>query len=94
MSDIVTRHLSISGLVQGVGYRWATVAEARRLGLAGWVRNRMDGSVEAVVQGPPEAVRGLIEWAHRGPPGAMVRQVMVDEWTGSIEPGFHQIATV
>jgi acylphosphatase len=94
MSDIVTRHLAITGLVQGVGYRWATVAEAQRLGLAGWVRNRNDGSVEAVVQGSPEAVKALIAWAHRGPSGAMVRQVAVDAWNEAVEPGFRQISTV
>lgn len=94
MQPIYTRHLSIAGLVQGVGYRWSAVAEARRLGLSGWVRNRSDGSVEAVVQGPADAVEALIAWARRGPPGAAVQQVAVADWNDPVAPGFHQIATV
>lgn len=94
MNGIVTRHLVVTGLVQGVGYRWATVSEARRRGLDGWVRNRRDGTVEAVVRGPRNAVQGLIDWAHHGPQGASVSRVAVDEWTESVEPGFRQIATV
>jgi acylphosphatase len=73
--DLVTQRLSIRGRVQGVGYRDAMRSEARRLGVTGWVRNRLDGSVEAVVQGPPEAVDALMQWVHRGPPLAMVLRV-------------------
>lgn len=73
--DIVTRRLSIRGRVQGVGYRDAMRQEARRLGVTGWVRNRHDGSVEAVVQGSPESVEALMQWVHRGPPLAMVLRV-------------------
>lgn len=73
--DIVTQRLSIRGRVQGVGYRDAMRSEARRLGVTGWVRNRHDGSVEAVVQGPAEAVEALMQWVHRGPPLAMVLRV-------------------
>jgi len=65
-------HLQIRGLVQGVGFRWSTVREARRLGLRGWVRNRRDGSVEAIAAGPGNAVEALVRWAHRGPPSARV----------------------
>jgi len=75
MVDLVTRRLSIRGRVQGVGYRDAMRIEARRLGVTGWVRNRHDGSVEAVVQGAPEAVEALMQWVHRGPPLAMVLRV-------------------
>ena len=74
---MVTRRLSIEGLVQGVGYRAAMQIEARRLGLSGWVRNRRDGSVEAIVQGLPEALKQLIIWARRGPPAARVSAVHV-----------------
>jgi acylphosphatase len=81
--DIVTQRLSIRGRVQGVGYRDAMRHEARRLGVAGWVRNRHDGSVEAVVQGPPEAVDALMQWVHRGPPLAMVLRVEVSPADGS-----------
>lgn len=75
----VTRHLRITGRVQGVGYRYHMAQEASRLGLAGWVRNRSDGSVEALVHGPQEAVEALIAWAHRGPPLARVEGVAVTD---------------
>jgi acylphosphatase len=75
MVDLVTRRLSIRGRVQGVGYREAMRREARRLGVTGWVRNRHDGSVEAVVQGTPEAVDALMQWVHQGPPLAVVLRV-------------------
>lgn len=93
MNSSISRHLIITGTVQGVGYRWATVAEARRLGLSGWVRNRRDGSVEAVVQGDNRAVHALIAWSRRGPAGAVVRQVEVGEWSEPVTPGFRQLAT-
>jgi acylphosphatase len=67
--------LRITGRVQGVWYRGATEAEARRLGVDGWVRNMPDGSVEAVVQGEPAAVRALVAWCRTGPPGARVADV-------------------
>ena len=63
-----TQHLLIHGRVQGVWFRESMRSEAERLGVAGWVRNAPDGSVEAVVQGPAEAVDALIEWARNGPP--------------------------
>jgi acylphosphatase len=69
--------LEIRGVVQGVGYRWAMVGAARRLGLRGWVRNRRDGSVEAMVSGPPEALERIVAWAHQGPPTAQVASVDV-----------------
>lgn len=67
--------LRVRGLVQGVGFRHSLCAEARQAGLAGWVRNRHDGSVEAYLQGPRTAVAALVDWAHRGPPVARVDTV-------------------
>lgn len=75
---MITRRLRITGRVQGVGYRYALCDEAERLGLTGWVRNRLDGSVEAVVQGMPGPVEDLIAWAHRGPRAARVADARVD----------------
>lgn len=75
MAAMVTRHLRISGRVQGVGYREALRYEASKLGIRGWVRNRSDGTVEAVVQGEAHAVEALLAWARRGPPAARVLDV-------------------
>ncbi|HLX81353.1 MAG TPA: acylphosphatase [Burkholderiales bacterium] len=68
----VTRHLRIAGRVQGVGYRDALRRESLANGVSGWVRNRRDGTVEAVLQGRPEAVDAVFAWARRGPPAARV----------------------
>ena len=75
MSERVTRHLAIHGRVQGVGYRAAMAHAAAALGIAGWVRNRGDGSVEAMVQGSAAAVEAITQWAAQGPPGAAVARV-------------------
>jgi acylphosphatase len=77
------RHLEITGRVQGVGFRAYMTRKARELGVAGWVRNRPDGSVEAIVQGAPAAVEALIDWARRGPPGATVQAVRMREASGA-----------
>ena len=78
----VTRHLRIEGRVQGVGFRFYLQRRARELGVTGWVRNRPDGTVEAVVQGMPDAVETMITWARRGPGSAIVSNVHVTESTG------------
>jgi acylphosphatase len=75
MSAPVTLHLRIVGRVQGVGYRAALQREALRRGLRGWVRNRTDGSVEAVLHGPGDACDQVLAWARRGPPAARVAAV-------------------
>ena len=77
MTERVTRRLAITGLVQGVWYRESMRLEAERLGVTGWVRNRADGSVEAVVQGTPAAVEAMTRWAKRGPEQARVERVDV-----------------
>jgi acylphosphatase len=69
-------HIVVSGRVQGVGFRYATIHAARRLALIGWVRNAPDGSVEIVADGPPDAVRALIDWCRQGPPSARVQTVV------------------
>ena len=71
--------MRIEGLVQGVGYRAAMQDRAQRLGLTGWVRNRRDGSVEAVAQGPIEALERFVAWARQGPPAARVTSVRVSD---------------
>ncbi|HNA28907.1 MAG TPA: acylphosphatase [Thiobacillaceae bacterium] len=73
----VTRHLAITGLVQGVWYRESLREAADGLGVAGWVRNRLDGSVEAMIQGEERPVEQLIEWCRQGPPLARVLDVTV-----------------
>jgi acylphosphatase len=76
---VIRRHLVVGGSVQGVGYRWSLSREAHRLGVQGWVRNRADGTVEAVAEGPDEAVAALVEWCRSGPGGAQVTGVEVTE---------------
>jgi acylphosphatase len=73
----LAKHLSITGVVQGVGYRYAFRTEARALKLSGWVRNRVDGSVEATVSGESAALDRIIDWSRHGPPGARVREVSI-----------------
>ena len=71
----VRAHVMVSGRVQGVYYRSYAVDKARELGLTGWVRNRHDGRVEAVVEGEEEAVRRMVEWCREGSPSARVEGV-------------------
>ena len=81
-SERVTRRLQIRGRVQGVWFRESMRLEAERLGVTGWVRNRMDGSVEALVQGSSYAVEAMTRWARRGPEAAQVTDVEVGEASG------------
>jgi acylphosphatase len=78
MSETI-RHLTIRGRVQGVGYRYWFEQQARARGLEGWVRNRRDGSVEAVLAGPAEAVAELIAQCRRGPSAARVDAVQDED---------------
>ncbi len=82
MSEKVTRRLVARGRVQGVWFREGMRQEAARLGVTGWVRNHMDGSVEAVVQGAPAAVEAMTAWARRGPEAAHVASLEVTEAGG------------
>lgn len=68
-------HVLIRGRVQGVFFRAETRERALALGVAGWIRNNPDGSVEAVLEGPEEHVRSLLSWCERGPAGARVEAV-------------------
>ncbi len=78
-----TQRLVIHGLVQGVFFRDSMRREAQHLGVAGWVRNCSDGTVEAAVQGEPAAVDAIVRWARRGPQGAQVEQVEIGPHEGS-----------
>jgi len=80
--------VTIRGNVQGVGFRYSTGHRARSRNVSGWVRNKADGSVEAVFEGAPEAVEALIAWCHRGPAGARVDDVSVELEAPSGERGF------
>jgi acylphosphatase len=92
---MVTRHLQVSGRVQGVGFRYAMQREAARLDLTGWVRNRRDGSVEALVQGNEAAVATLTEWARRGPAGAQVAELRATDAAADASlAGFEQRPTI
>ena len=85
--------LRITGRVQGVGYRlWAT-RTAASLGLRGWVRNRLDGSVEALVRGAPERVSAMIEACWRGPRAAQVSEVTAVPDTDDGSLGFIALPT-
>ena len=93
-TETPARLLRIRGLVQGVGYRNALLREATRLGLSGWVRNRSDGSVEALAAGPAPALDELIAWARRGPPAARVGEVSWEAAPAPVEAGFRREETL
>ena len=81
-------HVRIRGRVQGVGFRQSAAARARSLGLAGWVLNARDGSVEAVFEGPRDRVDSMLEWCKRGPSGARVDTVEEENEMPRGEHGF------
>lgn len=76
----------IGGLVQGVYFRYSTQRKAQELGVNGWVRNLMDGSVECLLEGERDAVEALVRWLHQGPSGARVEHVTTrgEEYTGDL----------
>jgi acylphosphatase len=77
MTETKCAHVLISGIVQGVGYRFSTVHHAQQLGVSGWVRNLTDGRVEAIFEGHPETLDRMIAWCHQGPSSAQVTDVTV-----------------
>ncbi|HEU0024494.1 MAG TPA: acylphosphatase [Thermoleophilaceae bacterium] len=79
MSEPIRRRVLVHGHVQGVFFRDTVRGEARARGVAGWVSNRLDGSVEAVFEGPPAAVEAMVAVTRRGPRGAVVEEVEVSE---------------
>ena len=79
MAELVRRRLRVTGRVQGVWFRESCRQVAARLGVAGTARNRVDGSVEVVVEGRPTEVEALVAWCREGPPGAEVTDVEVAE---------------
>ena len=81
-------HVSIEGRVQGVFFRASCVERASELGLAGWVRNALDGRVEAEFEGEPEAIERMLTWCREGPPHAHVDRMDVREDTLTGEQGF------
>jgi len=74
-----TRLMRVRGLVQGIGYRDACIRRAYALGVTGWVRNRMDGSVEAMVQGTPEQLAAMCDWLSEGMSAAIVDDLEITE---------------
>jgi len=93
MEPKVSARVRIHGMVQGVWFRGWTVGQARALGLDGWVRNRADGSVEAVFSGPEASVRDVIARCRQGPPAARVERIEEASETGPVAAGFSQKPT-
>ena len=89
-----TVHVVVSGHVQGVWYRGWTVESARALDLRGWVRNRRDGTVEAVFGGPEPAIEIMLARCHSGPPAAQIDSVSVVAWDGETGTSFYQLPTI
>jgi acylphosphatase len=91
---MTAKTLCLRGTVQGIGFRDWMVARAQSLGVAGWVRNRADGSVEALVAGEPAVVEELLRACRRGPPGAVVTEIIEDLAEPPAEPGFFKRPSV
>ena len=87
------KNLRLYGTVQGIGFRDWMVAQAQCLGIAGWVRNRRDGSVEALAFGEPAVVEELLRACRLGPPGAQVTEIIENLADPPAEPGFFKRAS-
>jgi acylphosphatase len=86
--ELVRRKIVVHGRVQGVWFRESARQRAEHLGVAGWVRNRRDGAVEAELEGDVESVEVLVSWFRHGPPGAHVERVELEELTPTGAVGF------
>ena len=91
MTDRVRVRVVVTGRVQGVAFRASTADEAERLGVAGFVRNLWDGSVEIEAEGERPQVEGLVRWCRRGPPAARVDRLEVEWLAASGEAGSFRI---
>lgn len=87
----VRKRVVVAGRVQGVFFRDSCQREASAAGVAGWVRNRSDGAVEAVFEGEPEAVERMVTWCRHGPSQARVDRIEVDEEPPAAERGFRVV---
>jgi acylphosphatase len=85
---VIRIRVVVEGRVQGVFYRDSCRREAQRLGVSGWVRNRADGSVEVVAEGPRERVEDLLTWCRQGPPRASVTKLSVTDEVPAAERSF------
>jgi acylphosphatase len=85
---VVRRKVVVSGRVQGVFFRASCRDAARALGVAGWISNEADGTVQAVFEGDEDAVEGMVAWCHSGPPQAHVEAVEVTDEEPTGEQGF------
>lgn len=92
--DLTHLRLRIEGFVQAVGFRNFAIGEARRLGLDGWIRNRSDGTVEALISGPTKDVEAFVAAAMRGPAGAKVTNVELHKAEPPDEKGFRRRPSV
>ena len=92
--DLTSLRFRIEGRVQAVGYRNYLIAEAAKLGLDGWVRNRSDGTVEALASGPTKAIEAFFTVCARGPEGSRVANVEMHRADPPVEKGFKRRSSV
>jgi acylphosphatase len=92
--DLTSLRLRVEGFVQAVGYRNFAIAEATRLGLDGWIRNRTDGTVEILISGGTKTVEAFVAAAMRGPPGSRVKDVELHNAEPPEEKGFHRRSSI
>lgn len=85
---MIAKRIEVYGQVQGVGFRWSTCREARRLGVNGWVKNRSDGAVEIHAEGEEAALDAFVAWAKRGPANARVERLEMTETRMAHHTGF------